>query len=363
MTVKSRARNALTSASIASLCATVSVAQAQDKPMEVKISGHVNRMLMYVDDGQDNTVFNVDNVNSQTRFRFVGSKEFAPGWSAGINWEVGWTSQRSDRVNFGDRDGAATALNERHTEAILSSAQFGSMRLGQGDGAANGNIEIDLSGTKVVQYANASVIGGAFTFREGGVVGPSIGSTTSDLDFESRYDRIRYDTPKLGPLALSGSYGNTGQNSVYEIGARISSRVGGGVFATGMGYSLRKNISAVANDSITIGGSVSYLSSIGVNASLAYSNRHDDTPGRNNRTFYYAKLGYKIAKHAASIDYGRTDDLALDGDEARTYGIAYVYKPAPWIELYANAKQHELDRPGTNFHKISFLIAGTRIKF
>lgn len=364
MTSKLKTGKTLAAAAVAALLATAGTAQAQDSgPLTVKLSGHVNRLLMYADDGDQNTFFNADNINSQTRMRFVGEKEFSPGWSAGVYWEVGWTSQRSDQVRIGDRVGAAAQFNERWGEAFFKSAQFGKLSLGQGDGAANGNIEVDLSGTSVIHYSSNADIGGAFLFQDGAGSGPSIGATLNNFDFESRYDRVRYDTPNLGPLRLAASYGNSGQNSIYEFAANLATKLGRGSLAAGAGYSIRKNVSAVADDRTTIGGSVSYLDNSGLNVTLAYSNNDDDTPARRSKKFYYGKLGYKAGKHAVSVDLSRGEDQRIDGEEATAYGIGYVYVPASWIELYAGAKQHDLNTTGRNFDKITFVIAGTRIKF
>ncbi len=77
-----------------------------------------------------------------------------------------------------------------------------------GDGAANGNIERDLSGTNVVSFANPALIGGALSFIDRGAGDEvALKSAMSDQDFESRYDRLRYDAPSLGPVNLSVTKG------------------------------------------------------------------------------------------------------------------------------------------------------------
>jgi hypothetical protein len=64
-----------------------------------------------------------------------------------------------------------------------------------------------------------------------------------------------------------------------------------------------------------------------------------------------------------SVDYGKGKDFGVEGDDAKMVGLAYVYTPQKWIDLYAGLKQHSLDRPGSNFEDIRFVSAGTRIKF
>lgn len=377
MTSKLNTSKTVAAIAAAALCALSGVAQAQDKPLEVKISGQVNRMLVYADDGDKSTVFNADNINSSTRIRFVGEKEFMPGISAGVVWEIEYTSQRSSSIAFGNRAGGQTSgptFGERKGEAFIKSKQFGTLSLGQGDGANNGNVEIDLSGTSVIQYAGVTDVGGGFRFRNknaaGAANGPTIASTLNQFDFESRYDRIRYDTPALGPVVLSGSYGNKGEDSVIELGGRVASKVPFGQVAGAFGWSQVKN-NAARGDIETWGGSVSFLSDMGFNATLAASVNKDDVNGATTSKdgkFLFAKLGYKTGIHAVSVDYGRGKDQALNGDKATVIGVAYVMTPKSWLEFYAEAKQFDLNhgaaRASTiSYDQVTFVGAGTRVKF
>lgn len=330
---------------------------------EAKISGHVNRMIMRVDDGQQSKVLHADNINSQTRFRFVGTQEVTPGLTAGLNWEVGWTSNPSSSLSMTSPSVAAT-LNERHTDLFFK-GKWGTVSFGQGDGAANGGMEVDLSGTTVIQYSGFSDIGGGFTFRNkvGGAAGSTIGATLSNLDFESRYDRLRYDTPALGPLKFAASSGTTSAGfDATEFAAILGSDFAAGKLAGALGWSEEKR-GGVAGDEQTLGGSISFLARNGTNISFAHARKEDDTLGKPDHKFTYVKLGHQWGKHAVAIDYGQGKHMALAGDKSRAYGIGYVWTPEKWAELYAGFKVHKLERPGADFDNISFLSAGTRIKF
>lgn len=113
----------------------------------------------------------------------------------------------------------------------------------------------------------------------------------------------------------------------------------------------------------TVGASVSWLASNGLNVTLAAGAAEDDNPAVARKKFGYAKVGYIVGKHAVSVDYGRGDDFALAGDKADTFGIGYVYTPQTWLELYAGAKQHRLDRPSSDFDNVTFFMVGSRLKF
>lgn len=344
----------------ASIAAALWAAAGPAGALEAKISGHVNRVLMGVDDGTESKLFNADNVNSQTRFRFTGTEELWTGLKAGILWEVGFTSNPSNALSFTNRSAAAT-FNERHVDAFLL-GNWGKLSLGQGDGAANGAMEVDLSGTAVINYSSQTDIGAAFNFRDGATLGPTIGSTIDNLDFESRYDRLRYDTPMFGPVYVAVSFGTKGNADVTEVAGWYSSALAGGKLAAALGWSRREAGGATGNED-TVGISASWLAANGLNVTLAYANRENDNALDPKKKYVYGKLGYKAGLHAVSLDYGRGKDFGVSGRDSDVFGIGYVYTPKSWIELYAGAKRHSLDQPGTNFDDVTFLMAGTRIKF
>jgi predicted porin len=259
----------------------IAVATPPARAFEYKLSGHVNRLLMQVDDGTQSRLFHADNVNSQTRLRFTGTHDVGPGLRAGISWEVGYTSNPSSSIGMATRSVDAT-FNERHAEVFLG-GPWGKASFGQGDGAANGGMEVDLSGTTVINYSGITDIGAGFAFRDGATLGPTIGATIGNLDFESRYDRIRYDMPAWGPLRAAFSFGTKGNNEVHEAAVSLASPLAGGKVAGTLGFSRERR-----------GGN---------------------------------------------------------------------YAAARWLDLYAGAKQHRLDRPGADFDAINFVMAGMRLKF
>jgi predicted porin len=326
--------------------------------IDVRLSGQINRALMHVDDGAEKEWFNVDNGNSSTRFRFNAEGDASPGLKAGILFEAEFKSNPSSDVRFGDRDISAT-LNERHMDLFFRGG-WGTLRLGQGDGAANGASEVDLSGTTVAHYASTPDIGGAFQYRTGGALsGTSIGATISNQDFESRYDRVHYQSPSFNGFMAEASFGNK-EADIVELALRYSGKIGAlGTLAAALGYSNEEGAAGAIDDK-TIGGSISWLHPSGFNLSFAHTSR--DLPGRDGK-FSYLKAGYKFGQHAVSIDYGMGDDQAASGDEAKMYGIGYVFTPIAWAEVFALYKLHSLDRTGVSLEDITFFMVGSRVKF
>ncbi|MDP1690687.1 MAG: porin [Burkholderiaceae bacterium] len=112
-----------------------------------------------------------------------------------------------------------------------------------------------------------------------------------------------------------------------------------------------------------VGGSVSWLASNGLNLTVATSRNEDDNPAAVRKTSAYGKIGYITGKHAVALDFDRGKDFDLAGDESGYVGVGYVYTAAKWLDLYAGAKQHKLDRPGADFDNITFVTGGGRLKF
>jgi Gram-negative porin len=328
-------------------------------PIEVRLSGQINRAIMHVDDGAEKEWFNVDNGNSSTRFRFNAEGQVTPTQKAGILFEVEFKSNPSSDVTFANRS-IPPELNERHMDVFYAST-WGTLRLGQGDGAANGASEVDLSGTTVAHYASTPDIGGAFQYRTNGLLsGASIAGTLSNQDFESRYDRVLYQTPSMSGFTVEGSWGNK-QSTIYELALRYSGKLESlGTLAAALGYSTEEGTGGGADDK-TLGGSISWLHTSGIN--LTYSHTNRELPGRDGK-FDYFKLGYKFSSlHAVSIDYAMGQDQLLGGDEATMFGIGYVLTPIAWAEVFALFKQHSLDRSGGSLDDIQFFMVGSRIKF
>jgi hypothetical protein len=116
-----------------------------------------------------------------------------------------------------------------------------------------------------------------------------------------------------------------------------------------------------------VGGSISWLHGSGFNLTYSYSNRDNPTTvagaAVRDSTFNYFKVGFKRGAHAIGVDYAMGDDFVTVGDEAKMYGIGYVWSPARWLELYAAYKVHELDRTVGTFDDVKIGTLGTRVRF
>ena len=357
-----RIRIAVLSAAVAAAFAAPSVfAQAQG--IEVRLSGQVNRAIMNVDDGAKSNSFFVDNNNSSTRFRLSATAPVTTGLRAGAIFEAEFRSNPSSEVNFETQD-VDPELGERHMDLFFEGG-WGKVSLGQGDGAANGAMEVDLSGTSVINWSGATNIGGAFAFRlpTGALTTRTIANTFSNQDFESRYDRVRYDTPKFGGFSVAGSWGTKDNGlDARELALWYSGEMGGlGRIAAALGWSNQQPATPGGVEDEVVGGSVSWLHGSGLNLTFAHSNR--EASADRDRKFTYAKVGYKFGRHAVSLDWGVGEDQAAAGVESDMIGVGYVWSPVAWAEIYAGYKIHGLDATAVDADDIKVFTVGSRIRF
>lgn len=342
----------------------------------VQVYGQISRALLFADDGTQSKWFHVDNEASGTRFGLTGTAPVNAGLRAGFRIELDLQSNESQLVNFGPANpvsnfpGTASGVgfNERHMDAWLEGA-WGRVNMGQGDGAANGASESDLSGTGLANGIGVADLGGGFTYRDGAgaLAGPTVGQSINQQDFESRYDRLMYVTPNFGGFRGQLSWGQSGNADVKEIGVFYGAKMGGlGELAASLGWSEQGATAPGATKDETMGGSISWLHGSGLNLTYSYTTR--DQPAAagatvRDSTFNYFKVGFKRGMHAIGVDYAMGDDFAAVGDEAKMYGIGYVFSPIRWVELTASYKVHQLDRTAGSLEDVKIATVGTRVRF
>ncbi|MBF5057804.1 porin [Alcanivorax sp. 521-1] len=401
---------------------------------EFDVGGQVNRAVMFVEDGYapdylgvgpSSEFYHVDNRNSPTRVHMGGTQRLMEGWTAGALVEVGILSNGSNDVTPEEKsiDGE---FDQRITDAFIDSP-WGKITVGHGEGAAYNAGRLDYSGTGVISFRNPSLIGGslnyalkdssfkrkfdadgnftgteAFDLQEGDNNRSSISGSIRDFNFEGRHERIRYDSPRLGPVTLSISTGHDsgsdGDESITQAGLKSGLRVPGGRMLIGLGYSIATRNAEAPNapfdpdrgvdpDITTYGGSVSYYhSDTGFNVTLAAVNYEaeltsEERTGTFSSTrselsqFRYIKLGYRPSRHHAfDIHYGETRDRNKDDEKGSVVGAGYVWSPTDMFDLYAGAKIHSFERGewctssgrtcyNPEYEDITIVTTGGRVKF
>ncbi|MDX2478112.1 MAG: porin [Gammaproteobacteria bacterium] len=366
---------ALTAKADKSELADIEATKATDKMVTSRFSnaklslyGHVNKAVLFTDNGDSSDWFVVDNINSQTRLGLKAAVDTGMGWVTGGRIEYGIVSNASSDVNqLDNHDATSTNFKLRWAELSFKNANFGKISLGKGDSASNNTAEIDLSGTTVASYAGITDMAGSTLWYDNSTETLSdikIENVFSDFDGLSRTDRLRYDTPSFGgfSLAASGSSGDA-----YDGALFFSRQYGETKVAAGFGVADPGDLKDGAD--VQYSGSASVLLPMGLNATLSVGYLDQEDGSRDDPTNWWGKLGYQTkfydaAVTAFSVEYGQTSDLRDDGDEAKTWGIAVVHNVTDWgTELYMAYRGHQLDSNFGDYDDINTFWTGARVKF
>jgi len=348
---------------IASALAAPMAAQAIDH----KISGHVNRGVMFIDDGAASDVTQTDNMASQSRLTWSASGDLGVGgMKAGAVIEYGMSSNRSSGVTVkgrnGNTTGADATFNVRHSR-LWFSGNWGKVTMGHGSGAYDGAAYKDQGGSVFltgIENGGTTWGGGtAFRTNTGAAAGNTVGQAFSNLD-GGRYDNLRYDSPKLGPLQVAVDIGD---NQRWSAAATLSTSFSGASVVAKAGYEDNEN----DGGSESYGGSASVLFSQGTNITFAYAQRDLNTVGRDDPDNFFVKLGHRWGPdrvNSVAIAYNESNDVIQDGDEATSWGIGFAHDiPGPRVQLYTGYRNFDLDRPGANIEDVDSFNVGARVRF
>jgi hypothetical protein len=366
------------------LASAETVVSGNDKA-SLSLYGQINRAILSANDGDTSNTFFVDNANSSTRFGFKARVQGSQKLSLGGRFEVEYKSNGSTDVsqsgaNTGGSNGEA--FNLRWADVDLQTT-FGKFYLGQGDTATNGTSEVDLSGTTVIGYSSVGDMAGGMYFYDkdaNAVSGVTIGDVFSNLDGNSRADRLRYDSPSFSGFKAAFSTfsvdtadgdGQTQAKLALDGAAFWSGQFSDVKVAAALGLTQYPSDATSARKHL-VNGSVSAIWQ-GFNATLAVGSLSLDedktSDGRDSSNFLYLKFGYshqfwEIGDTSMAIDFTQANDIAAKDDKAQAWGLLLNQKLANWSsEIYAGFRFHSLDREGASYDDISAVMVGTRIKF
>lgn len=192
-------------------------ARKGNRRVSLEVSGHVNEAIMFWDgpDGTDLSDYRiVNNTDSQSRFRFRGSAQLRPGWSAGFLLEFG--------MGF-DNSGSPQV---RHQALYIRSESYGTVWLGQTSEATDGIMELAVAG----RYTGATMgsLGpmDAFIRDETGLV------ITNPFD-GGRKGVLRYVSPEFAGFNFSASLS---EGEDWDVALRYANEFNSIRIAAGIGY-------------------------------------------------------------------------------------------------------------------------------
>ncbi len=351
----------LVAAAVASALAMPMAAQA----VKYSASGQVNRAIMFADDGQNSDTMHVDGDASGTRFRFTGSEDIGNGLTAGFRLEIEAQSNDSGKVTMKNESDAGGGLAERHWDLYFS-GDFGTLTLGQGSDATDGVAFADLNNAWIA-VENATDFGAKIAFRTGTggtfATGDADNPTVSADDITPSYDggrrdRVRYDTPAIGPLSAAISHAT---NDRVDAMVKVAGSAAGGA------YDVRAGYANVDDGVFTVSGAFKFAQ--GSSLAAAWGQQSRDLAGAPDGEYYYIKLGHDWGNNSVAVDYKSSEDAVTCTASTSGYcggsswGIGAVHTmPKPGIDLYAGYRFFELDDV-SNAEDISVFFVGSRIKF
>lgn len=349
MNIKTTLKTSVAAAALFALAAPVAAPASADikngNKNTLTISGYVAKSLWYADDGEDSQLFITDGSTSRSRVRWIANGRVNEDVSSGAfiemdiplaNRQTNATLGAAGTLGAGEANTNATDWAIRHQFVWVDHKKFGKVSLGHTDAAANGNTEALLSGTTAVDLSSNKPFCSSCLFVQdtAGVIirsTKSVNSVIDNLDFTSRDNVIRYDSPRFMGLRVSASLNDQGGG---EVGARYSGKFAAFAIDARIGYT---ELSSAGNNDDIIGASVAVLHDSGLNASVAYSVQGTDSVPANTKAdpwMFYVSGGYKakifkIGGTNLNVGYNKTRHLAAGGDEGEAIGVTVLQEFDP----------------------------------
>jgi hypothetical protein len=347
------------------------------KTMKLVVSGHLNRLVQWRDNGTKTGIIHATSQMSRSRVRWIGTGKLTDDLTVGTYIELGNSSSISsgqDLDENSDIGGSTTALDERFLDLSITSKTLGKLYIGQGSAASDGTSERDLSGTGLLSLnGGGENLAGSEQFQfsalrgDGGVnqgTGTTIGNAFNNFDGLGRRDRIRYDTPKFAGFQVSASHGN---GDAWDVALRYGGSIGDVKVTGAISYfEAQRN-----TNTDTINGSLSVLLPMGLSFTIAGADQSDSDGGAaDSAEWRYAKIGYKfkaleLGQTRLYVDYSENDDQVAVGTEASyvSFGVVQILEPLG-MELQIGYHNFDLDlASGVGTEDIDVFTMGLRAKF
>ena len=358
----------LLAAAVAGAIAPV-VAQAVD----VSVSGHVNRMIRYADDGHDSEIQHLDSGASLSRWRMTAEGELDGGMMAGATIESAFSSNSAGTpLDSGAGGNDNTSL--RHSYIWLS-GNFGKLSLGHTAPAGTGSMWSSHSGAwagteySTTENANGVLLrtsGGKYVVTETSGPGHDINEdgelehatvtteTAASLwsafksVYTSRSDVLRYDTPSIGPVSMGVSIDGA---DMWAVQGSLNTDMGG-VSVTGGAVFAEAN----ADDKLFgISGGVAFGNGTSVNVAYGTNDSFDD-----DHTDAYVNLSHSWGNTSVAIDY-RSVDNATPGMEGQSIGLGFNQSMGNGVDVYAGYHNYSIDMDdGTDVEDVDVFHIGSR---
>jgi len=332
--------------------------------------GQLNPAYQSFDDGEETTSNIVDNGNWNSRVGFTMTKPVDEG-SVRVRFETG-LGLRSSALVWQDFtpewiDWQRTAL--RWFE-VAGDTKYGTVSFGQGSTASDGTAGLDDSFTFHAGATDSTDGFGAFRFRDGNglLTDVTIGQVNNHLDGARRF-RARYDTPVVGGVMLSTSYGKNvlveeDNTDYYDVAGRWTGDIGDFAVRAAAGYQWLDNPDG--DDTRRLAGSATVVHTpTGLNLALSGGQQIDGA------SYVWGRAGWRkevfdVGHTSLSVDYYKGWDFLSNGAVTENYGVYAVQTfDDQSIDVYAGLRKFTYsDELGiTSYQDAYGVLAGIRFFF
>ena len=345
------------------------VLMRRDDGAQVTLSGQIHQAMNIADDGDSTELYFVDNDVSQSRLRAAAEAPWGEA-TMGAILEVGLSGNNSYEVSQEDQRGD-DVFTVRHADMRIRNDDWGQFWFGRGSAASDGKAEYDLSlvSSSIMYSGVADPVGGLFFTDGSNLTDVTVGDAFFNFD-GARMNRVRYDSPMMGPLQASVS---AGSDQRWDLGVTLGGNYGAwsgvpvGDFV--MLGAVAVNDPDVDNVDYRLMGSGSVLHEP-TGLSFTFSAGKDDAKQGSDPYNLYFKLGYdtrlfSVGATGFGLDYTFNKHVSSQGDEGESVGLAVLQTIDSYgIDLYGQVRWYSLDRAvGPSFDDISVFTAGARWAF
>lgn len=331
--------------------------------------GQLNPAYQSFDDGVVTTRNIVDNGNWNSRVGFTITQPVEEG-SVRVRFETG-LGLRSSALVWQDFtpewiEWQRTAL--RWFE-VAGDTKYGTVSFGQGSTASDGTAGLDDSFTFQAGATDSSDGFGSFRFRDstGKLTGVTIGQVNNSFDGARRF-RARYDTPVVGGVMLSTSYGKNvlvdeDNTDYYDAAGRWIGEIGDFAVRAAVSYQWLDNPDG--DDTRRLAGSATVVHTpSGLNLALSAGQQIDGA------SYVWGRAGWRnevftVGATSLSVDYYNGRDFITDGAKTENYGVYGVQTfDQQSIDVYAGLRKFTYsDDQGVAYQDAYGVLAGVRFFF
>ncbi|CAA2140133.1 porin [Hyphomicrobium sp. ghe19] len=208
-------------------------ARKGNRKVSLTVSGWVNEAVFMWDDGTERNAYIGTNSLEQSRVRFTGEAQIAPGYSAGYTLEIGLVGHASNKWDQNSPSSSSdNTLTVRKSNWWLKSKDYGKVTVGL-EGTAMYHILDDADGANTRNFSDAeapAVAQGSFLLRSGGAgvnglkwsdVLRGVNNGTDGQD--GRRNIVRYDSPTIAGFTATASWG---EDDIWAMALTYKNTIG-----------------------------------------------------------------------------------------------------------------------------------------